>query len=77
MDLRHLSQTFFPEFPDHPPAGLHNVRRPEWQTESYPVREAFDLLELPCPRYYRRGGYGRVVLSPGAHLQPHVFRHER
>src|SRR5918992_6126114 len=77
VDLRHLRQTVFSEFPDYPPTGLHNVRRSEWQSEPYPLRETPHLLELPRPRQYRRSSHGRVVLSTGTHLQSHVLRHER
>src|ERR687892_259658 len=69
VDLRPLRQTVFPEFPDHPPTGLHNVRRSEWQTEAYLLRESVDLLELPRPRHYRRSSHSRVVLSPRTHLE--------
>ena len=72
MDLRHLRQSVYPECPNHPPTGHHNMRRSEWQSNPYPLRETLDLLELPRPRHYRGSSHGRIVLSPRAYLQPHA-----
>ena len=77
MDLRNLSKAILPEFRDHPPPGLLDMRRAERQSEPDPLREMLDLLELPRPRYYGRSGHSRVVLCPRAYLEPHALGHER